>query len=109
MLEELFGNATIERALLYLTAYGDAYPTGVAKTFGLPVSMVQKQLARLERGGIVASQLKGRTRLYTFNPRYPLVSELSALLARAMQFVPPPEKKAYYTKRRRPRRQGKGT
>jgi hypothetical protein len=36
--------------------------------------------------------MAGRTRLYTFDTRYPLPDELTAFLAKAMTFYPPQER-----------------
>jgi len=107
MLEKIFGSATAEKVLLYMTAYGEGYATGIAKTFHIPLNMVQKQLARFEEAGLIVSTLKGRTRLYTWNPRYPFLKEFKALMEKVFQFVPQEEKERYYLERRRPRRKGK--
>ena len=107
MLEKIFGSVTAERVLLYLTAYGEGYATGIAKTFGIPLNMVQKQLARFEEASLISSTLKGRTRIYTWNPRYPFLKEFKAYLEKAFEFLPQEEKERYYLERRRPRRGGK--
>lgn len=107
MLESLFGNATVEKVLFYLTAYGEGYPLGMARTFNVPVNSIQQQLRRLENGGIVVSRLLGNVRLYNMNPRYPFLAELNGLLAKAFAFVPEDEKARYNRERRRPRRAGK--
>ena len=75
--------------------------------FGVPVNRIQQQLKRLENGGIVASRLVGKVRLYTFNPRFPFLKELRELTARAYEFVPENEKERYFRIRKRPRRAGK--
>ena len=97
----------IEKILFFLFVYGEGYPLGMARTFGVPVNRIQQQLKRLENNGIVASRLVGKVRLYTFNPRFPFLKELTALTARAYEFVPESEKEHYYRMRRRPRRAGK--
>ena len=107
MLEGLFGNVIIEKIFFNLYVYREAYPLGMAKLFRVPVNRIQQQLKRLEDGGIVISRLVGRVRLYTFNPRYPFIRELKALVAKAYEFLPEQEKDAYYRKRTRPRRAGK--
>lgn len=107
MLEGLFGNITIERIFFFLATYKEGYPSGMAKTFEVPVNMIQQQLKRLEDSGIVASRLVGKVRLYTFNPRYPFLKELEALIAAAFEFIPDPEKEKFYRRRTRPRRAGK--
>lgn len=107
MLESLVGNKTAERVLLFLQAYGEGYAQQIADRFGISLSAVQRQLTRLERGGIVVSQLKGRTRLYVFNPRWPFRSELQSLLKKALSYLPDSELEPYYRSRTRPRRKGK--
>jgi len=107
MLEGVFGNITVEKILFTLYVYGEAYPFGLAKTFGEPVNRFQQQLRRLENGGIVVSRLVGRVRIYTFNPRYPFLVELKGLIERAYYFLPDKELDAYYRQRTRPRRAGK--
>ena len=107
MLESLFGNATVEKVLLYLQNYQEGHASEIAATFSVRLSVVQKQLKRLEEGGIIVSQLKGRTRLYSWNPRYPFADELHALLEKSFNFISEADLKKYYRKRMRPRRSGK--
>ena len=105
MLEGVFGNASAEKVLLYIEQYGEGYATGIAKTFdGLSLHMAQRQLERFERAGALVSSLKGRTRLYTWNPRYPFRSELRALLKKGLAQLPAAERRRYFAERRRPRR-----
>ena len=107
MLEGVFGNVTVEKILFTLFIYGEGYALGMAKTFGDSVNRFQQQLRRLENSGIVVSRLIGKVRIYTFNPRYPFLTELKAFVGKAYEFLPDKEKKAYYSKRTRPRRTGK--
>ncbi len=108
MLEGIFGNASAEKVLLYLEQYGEGYPTAIARSFDdLTLHMAQRQLDRFERAGALVSTLKGRTRLYTWNPRYPFQSELRSILARALELLPAADRKRYFSERRRPRRSGK--
>jgi len=107
MLEGLFGNSTVEKILFTLYVYEEGYGLGMARTFNEPVNSFQQQLKRLENAGIIVSRLVGKTRLYSFNPRYPFLKELKALIAKAFEFVPDDEKNAFYRMRTRPRRAGK--
>jgi hypothetical protein len=108
MLEGIFGNASAEKVLFYLEKYGEGYATAIAKAFdGTTLHMVQRQLERFERAGLLVSTLKGRTRLYTWNPRYPFLAELRALLSKGLAALPASERKRYFSDRRRPRRAGK--
>jgi DNA-binding transcriptional ArsR family regulator len=107
MLESIVGSAAAERVLLYLQNYEQAYGREIAATFGLAPSQVQKQLRKLESGGVLASRLVGRTRLYQWNPRNTLVQPLRALLQAALEALPPAEHQRYFRRRTRPRRSGK--
>jgi len=108
MLEGIFGNASAEKVLLYIEQYGEGYATAIARNFdGLSLHMAQRQLDRFERAGALASTLKGRTRLFTWNPRYVFGPELRALLSKALESLPAAERKRYFSERRRPRRSGK--
>lgn len=107
MLEILLGNKTAERVLLYLANYGQGYPREIAATYGSSVSVVLKQLTRLENGGILVSRMIGRTRLYELNPRWYFQKELKVLLDKALAALPAEELKTHYRARRRPRRGGK--
>ncbi|MBK7960349.1 MAG: winged helix-turn-helix transcriptional regulator [Bdellovibrionales bacterium] len=107
MLESIFGNATVEKVLLYLQNYNEGYASEIASTFSVDLSTVQKQLKRLEDGGIIVSQTKGRTRLFLWNPRYPFRKELQSLLEKSFEFLPESDIKKFYRKRQRPRRAGK--
>ena len=107
MFEQLFGNTTIPKVLLFLARFGEGYPRQIAENFAISLNMVQRQLEKLESAGILVSQLKGRTRIYQWNPRYPFKQELLVLLQKAFEFMPETELKKFYTKRTRPRRKGK--
>jgi hypothetical protein len=103
----LFGSETAEKVLLYLARYQEGYASGISDTFEIPVSMVQRQLLKFEASGVLVSQLKGKTRLFLWNPRYAYLRELKELLGHALRLVPESDKQKYYMKRARPRRTGK--
>ena len=107
MLEPLLESAAKEKILLYLRTHGESYPREMARALGLYVTAVQYQLAKLEGGGVLYSKLRGRIRLFGFNPRYPFKKELEALLDKALAFVPEEELERIYRPRLRPRRAGK--
>jgi len=107
MLEAIVGSVAAEKVLLYLQNYEQAYGREIATTFGISNSQVQKQLLKLESGGLLVSQLVGRTRLYQWNPRNPLVPAFRALLEVALDSLPATEQQRFFRKRTRPRRSGK--
>jgi len=107
MLEPILDNRIKERILLTLLVRKEAYARDIATIFKSNLYPIQNQFKKLEKGGVVVSRLKGRTRLYGFNPRYPFLAELKSLLSKALKFVSKEEKERYYTPRLRPRRAGK--
>jgi DNA-binding transcriptional ArsR family regulator len=107
LLDGLLGNETAEKVLLYLAVNNEAYAQELANRLGLALSTVQTQLQRLERRGILVSRARGRMRFYTFNPRFPLMHDVRALLLRALEFLPDAERAVFAPVRRRPRAAGK--
>lgn len=95
MLKALCGSATTEEILFFLFLNGKCYGTQLKKCLQIALTPIQKSLARLEKEGIVTSYYEGRTRVYTFNPAYPLLSELEALIKKAYLLLPPQIKKDY--------------
>ncbi len=107
MLEALFGSVNCERVLIYLYSRKEGYAREMAVFFDTSLAPVQKQLEKLEAGGILFSRLAGRTRLYAFNPRYPFLKEVTGLLEKALSFYPEEIRHELLMNRRRPRRPGK--
>lgn len=77
-----FGSAARSRALLALALMEETYPRELARVLEMPLFSIQKALASLERDGLLASRLLGRTRLYGLNPRYLALRELREYLER---------------------------
>lgn len=107
MIEALLGSINKERVLVYLFVNGTGYARAIADHFGTNLRNIQVQLDNLEAGGILISRQEGRTRLYEFNPRWPLRVELIALIRRLLEFYPQEEAERLQGARKRPRRRGK--
>lgn len=103
----IFGSLSAARVLLYLENYDSGYALGIAKTFGMPLNGIQRQLIKFESNGLLVSRLIGKTREFSWNPRVALVRPLRALLRAALDALPEDEIRRYYRERRRPRRIGK--
>ena len=86
MLEPLLGSVNAERCLLFILAREEGYASEMARFFETDLYGIQKQLDKLEAGGVLASYKAGRTRLYRFNPRYSFLEELKVLLEKALGF-----------------------
>jgi DNA-binding transcriptional ArsR family regulator len=109
MFEKLFGNSVIEKILFYLQANTKGYASEITSALGLSLYSVQLALTRLEIAGILIRQPQGKTQVYQYNPRYPFLVELKALIQKAYDSLPEGIKMRLYEPliRRRPRRKGK--
>lgn len=107
MLEPILGSLNIERVFIFILARNEGYAREIARFYETVLGPIQKQLAKLELGGVLISRSVGRTRLYAFNPRYPFLEELRALLEKALTFYSAEERERLLLNRRRPRRAGK--
>lgn len=96
MLEALCGNKNVQRILLFLFVNGRCYGTQLHRSLNTPLTPIQKALNRLEKGGIITSYYEGKTRLYQFNPAYPVLPELEQLIKKAYTLLPANNKKDYY-------------
>lgn len=109
MLEYLFANKNVEKILMYLSLHGKAHATQLSRTFDSALDPIQKTLRKLEEGGLLASFLEGKTRVFQWNPRYPFLAEIQALAKKAYSFLPLNIQENYYqsVQRKRPRKTGK--
>jgi predicted ArsR family transcriptional regulator len=107
MLLPLFGTENNERVLIFLLARNEGYAREIAQFFATNLYAIQRQLDKLEAGGILVSRTAGRTRLYQFNPRYPFLNELRQLLEKAFSFYPDQVRQDLTMNRRRPRKRDK--
>lgn len=99
MLEVLCGNKNVQRVLIFLFVNGRCYGTQLHRSLQTPLTPIQKALNRLEKGGLITSYFEGKTKLYQFNPAYPLIAEVESLLKKAYTLLPTHEKKDYYVVR----------
>lgn len=107
MLEPLLGSKSSEQVLIFITARGSGYARQIARFFDTDLLGIQNQLEKLELGGVLTSEEVGRTRPFSFDPRYPFIDELQALLERALAFYPEELRQQLLFNRRRPRRKDK--
>ena len=77
-----FGGRTRTAVLLALRLLSESYARELARVLGAPLSGVQQALQGLERDGLVAGRVMGRTRLYRIAPGYFARRELEAFLLR---------------------------
>ena len=107
MIEVLLGSKNAERVLLYIFTREEGYAREIANFYDTDLKPIQMQLDKFEKGGVLVSRSIGRTRPYEFNPRYPFLNELKALLEKVLSFYPAKEQEVLQMNRRRPRAKGK--
>lgn len=88
MLEPILGSLSCERVLLFIFSKGEGYGREIARFYETDLDPIQKQLDKLELGHVLLSQMVGRTRIFSFNPRYSFLHELRGLLQKALSFYP---------------------
>lgn len=107
--EQLFASHIVEKILFYMIANQKCFAAELRQCFGIPIFGIQRALTRLEKQGILASVIEGKTRMYYWNPRYPFLTDFKNLIEKAYSSLPDDIKKEYYerTIRKRPRKKGK--
>ncbi|MCK4934619.1 MAG: winged helix-turn-helix transcriptional regulator [Simkaniaceae bacterium] len=86
----------MEKILFFLFVNSKGYGMQLSRYLDIPLTSVQKGLARLDRGGIIISYLEGKTRVFRLNPGFPLMDELEQLLKKAYTILPAEMKKQFY-------------
>ncbi len=107
MLEPILGSRSSEQVLVFLVAREKGYATEIARFYGVNLFAIQNRLERLENANVLVSRKVGRTRVYEFNPRYPFLRELRALLEKTLSYYPQELKERLWMNRRRPRKRDK--
>jgi hypothetical protein len=103
-LKELTGSKTAEWCLLHLFHYGETYGRAVSEDLPASLLNVQRQLEKLELSGVLVSSLKGRTRIYKWNPKSPFTKPLQEIVRIQYESLSLEKRSQLFSKRRRPRR-----
>lgn len=85
MLEGLFGNKSAEKVMLALYASEELHASAIAQMYGTALDPIKKQLERFEEAEFLVSRIVGRSRLYSFNQKNPIIEPLKELLAVAIK------------------------
>lgn len=101
-----FGGQARTRVLVALRLLESSYPRELSRILDVPVSAVSRATAGLERDGLVAGRLVGRTRVYVVNPAYFAKRELDGYLLRLADADAELRSRVAQL-RRRPRKSGK--
>ena len=88
MLEPILGSVNCERVLLFILARGEGYGRQIARFFETDLDPIQKQLDKLQLGGVLNTRVEDRKLVFSFNPDYPLLDALKALLEEALALQP---------------------
>jgi len=101
-----FGGRTRTETLLALWLLEESYAREIARLFQRPLFGIQKALQSLEKDGLVAGRMRGKTRLFRLAPRYFAHQELRNYLSRLSDAEDELRERVKQL-RRRPRRTGK--
>lgn len=101
MEKSLFGTATREKILFYLLQNKKCYSSELVHIFGMLYTRVRGGLVRLRELGILQEYNDGKNHFYYFDPKYPFLKELKALLRQMYKKLPQIEKEKYYENKRR--------
>ena len=107
MIEVLLGSKNAERVLIFIFVREEGYAREISNFYESDLKSIQMQLDKFEKGGVLVSRSVGKTRPYQFNPRYPFLGELKALLEKTLSFYSAKEQEELTMNRRRPRAKGK--
>jgi len=107
MLVALLGSVNKEKVLIYIASRESGYARKIADFYNISLTSVVKQLKKLEEGGVLYSEMQGRTKVYKFDPRFPFIKELKLLLDKVLSFYPEEILNRLKFNRRRPRRSNK--
>lgn len=88
MLEAILGSLSCERVLLFILSHGEGYGREIARFYDTDLDPIQKQLDKLELGDVLISRTEGRRLTFSFNPGYPFLDEVKALLEKALSLYP---------------------
>lgn len=102
----LFGTENRSRVLIALRLLEQSWASELSALLGLRLFVVQTALRSLELEGALVSQLVGRSRVFSLNPRYVAARELSELLWK-LGSLDVDLQQQLAERRRRPRRSGK--
>lgn len=83
-LPTLLGSGSSAGVLAFLATHGEGYASEIAQYIEMDLYAAQKQLEKFESAGLLNSVADGRTRVYRFNPGYPLLAELKSLIGRSL-------------------------
>ncbi len=107
MLKEIFGNKTAACVLLHVYHHGEIHASGIANDLQVALSPVQNQLDRFERASVLVSKKVGRTRVYFFNMKSPLIKPFIEMIKIYYESLPITDHEKLFPTRRRPRVKGK--
>lgn len=99
MLDYLLGSKSAERILLFLLVNEYCYISQIQKAYQISLTPLQSMMRKLERGGIVTFDMRGKRKLYRLHPNYPLLKELKTLLQKGFTYLSSEEKKHLFTRK----------
>lgn len=100
------GSVAASESLLFIAANGEGIAPQIAKTLGLSLATVQRQLLRFEDAGILERRNVGNAAVYSFSSRGKFANAFQTAVLQVYSDMTVSEKSRYVI-RKRPRRTGK--
>ena len=93
----LLANAATEKILLHLFHHGRGHVREIARDHAFGIGEVQRALARLVKGQILAKRTEGNVATYCFNEKNPLVAPVLELVRVTSQQLPQETRKKVFS------------
>lgn len=87
MFDVIFGNATAARVLYDLYVNKEGHANEMARRLRTPLNMVQKQLSKFAKAGVLATQKVGNRILYRFNKTGTFYRSIQNLLKEQKRYL----------------------
>lgn len=107
MIDKLFGNETLAMIFLNLYHYDEVYCALIERNTGIGSRAILNQLNKMEEVGVLISKVVGRSRLYQFNPKSPVIKPLKEIIKITYSNMNIKMKEKMFKERMRPRAKGK--
>ena len=106
-LESIFGNKSAAQKLMFLQKYSEGHGNRIARAFAVSPTAIKRQLLRFENGGLLASRVVGKSRVFNWNPSSSAAKNLRMFLEAELEKLPKEVQQEFFRQRQRPRRIGK--
>lgn len=95
-MDALFSASSVRDVLLFLLVHKEAYGNQLARALNRPLSPIQLAIKKLSQAQILLAMTRGKTCFYRLNPANVFMSELEAMLKKALIYLPQDVRLPYF-------------